>query len=190
MPDTSKYLALGGAAAALFLLASSGRKGEDSSGGGDDGGDGGEDPRASAGFNPQRFVTSTPEMGRLLETPRGAMMLGTCDQSITFRVLLDAAQLADIKDARNFACDTARRVMYANLILACPANAPHLTKDLRDSDFRNAQGYGVDLKRRPLLWLPILDLDMLAYGVVQVAHYEEDNSPCTELPPEIREAIA
>ena len=120
MADSSKYLALGGAAAVLMLLASSGRKSAE----GDDGGDGGEDPRASAGFNPQRFVTSTPEMGRLLETPRGAMMLGTCDQSITFRVLLDAAQLADVKDARNFACDTARRVMYANLILACPANAP------------------------------------------------------------------
>lgn len=149
-----------------------------------------DDPVASAGFNPQRYVSDTPEMGRLYQAPKSALMLGRCERSITYNVLLGAAQLAGVEDPHAFACDTARRVTYAGLILAAEPNAPHLTADLRRNDFRNAQGLGVDLRRRPLLWMPILDLDMLAHGVIQVAHYEEDGTPGTALPPEIREVLA
>jgi len=186
MTDRSTIFAIGGGALLLALLAASGRRPVDEA----------EAEResdgevAAAGFNPGRFVVDEPEMGRLYQTERGALMLGKGPKSITYRVLLDAAELAGVERPEAFAEDSSRRVAYASLILAAPANAVYLTTELRRNDFRNAHGYGIDLRARPVLWLPIVDLDMLALGSVQVARYEEDGTLCTELPPEIREVIS
>lgn len=147
-------------------------------------------PGAQAGFSPGRFVSRVPSMGTLHETERGAIMLGCGPKSIAFQVLCEAASMAGIDHAKEFAADSSRRVAYASMILAAPANAIHLTHELRRNDFRNRQGLGIDLRTRPILWLPIIDLDMLAQGVVSLAVYEEDGSLGTELPPELREALA
>lgn len=192
MTDTRTYLIGGGAVAALLLLMASGKKREadgEAAPEGERADDEGTPIIAAAGFNPQRFVSEVPDMGTLFEVDRGCLMLGTGQKSLTYRVLLAAAQLAGAGDPEAIASDSAARVAYAKLILAAPANAVHLTKNLRAKDVRNVAGYGIDLRRRPVLWLPILDLDMLARGVVQVAVYEEDGELCTELPPEIREVM-
>ena len=184
MTDRTPYYILGGALG-LALLAASGRRPVEAA---DEEAPDAEEA-AAAGFNPGRFVTQTPEMGRLYETERGAILLGVGDKSITYRVLVDAAELAGVADPEAFAADSARRVGYAGLVLAAPANAPYLTTELRHNDFRALDGRGIDLRQRPLLWLPILDLDLLAQGIVQVARYEEDGEPCTQLPPEIRAGL-
>lgn len=190
MTDARTYLIGGGAVAALLLLMASGKKREDGEAAPEGGVDEDGNPViAAAGFNPQRFVSEVPDMGTLFEVDRGCLMLGTGKKSLTYRVLLSAAQLAGAEAPEAIASDSSLRVAYAKLVLTAPANAAHLTKNLRAKDVRNVSGYGIDLRRRPVLWLPILDLDMLARGVVQVAVYEEDGELCTELPPEIREVM-
>lgn len=180
---------MGGAAAFLALLAASGKSAEEVP---SEGEQPDEDDAAAAGFNPGRYLTDVPEMGRIYESQRGDIMLGVCDKSIAYCVLKDAGELAGMspQEAHAFAADSARRVAYASLILASPANEIHLTRDLRRNDFRNREGLGIDFRKRPLVWLPIIDLDMVLHGAVVPARYEEDNTLATELPPELREVLA
>lgn len=187
MADSRTYWMLGAGAAALVLLAANGGRRPS-----DESADEAErdDPVAAAGFNPQRLVSNVADMGRLFQpNNRSAIMLGTGPRSITFTVLRGAAELAGIPDPDHFASDTARRVQYAGLILSAPPNRGYLTKELRQNEFRNAQGYGIDLRLGPVLWLPVIDLDVLPTGVIVPALWEEDNTPGTELPPEIREML-
>lgn len=186
MSNTRTYLLTGGAIAAAMLLAAGAKRKDEPESTGETPE---EDPRPQAGFNPGRFVSRVPSMGTLYEAERGAIMLGCGPKSVAFQVLLEAAQMAGVEHPQDFATDSSRRVAYASMILAAPANAIHLTHELRRNDFRNRQGLGIDLRKRPLLWLPIIDLDMLAQGVVSLAVYEEDGSLGTELPPELREAL-
>lgn len=187
MSNTRTYLLTGGAIAAAMLLAAGAKRKDEPESSNELPDD--DEVRPQAGFNPGRFVSHVPSMGTLYETERGAIMLGCGTKSIAFLVLREAADMAGIEHPEEFARDSSRRVAYASMILAAPANAIHLTHELRRNDFRNRQGLGVDLRKRPILWLPIIDLDMLAQGVVSLAVYEEDGSLGTELPPELREAL-
>lgn len=164
-----------------------------------DGGDGeaADDPtRGAMGFSPARYIRDDAIHGSFYESRRGDILLGKGQKSITWRALFQAALDAGFGEcpsdgggvtAECIANDSARRVAYAGLICAAPANATHLTADLRERDFRNHEGVGIDLRTRPLLWLPVLDLEMLAQcGVVQAARWEEDGTSTLEIPPELR----
>lgn len=191
MSTNSTYWLAGGAAAAaaLVLLATSSKNAEaaEEAETGDDGDE--YEPLAAVGFNPARYVSEGPEMGRVFTPARGDILLGEGRKSVTYRVLYDAAELAGHPDPQQFAGDSANRVGYAKLILAAPANAVHLTRKLRKNDFRDHRGLGIDLRTQAPMWLPILCLDMAGQGVVSVAYYEEDGLPATELPPELRKAL-
>lgn len=164
-------------------------------GDGDGDGDAEDDPtRGAMGFSPSRYIRDDAIHGSFYESRRGDLLLGKGPKSITWRALFQAALDAGFRaepdggtSAECIANDSARRVAYAGLICAAPANATHLTRDLRERDFRNHEGVGIDLRTRPLLWLPVLDLEMLAQcGVVQAARWEEDGTSTLEIPPELR----
>jgi|GEM_PF-6240427 len=169
-----------------------------SGGDGDGDGDGDavdDDPtRGAMGFSPARYIRNDAVHGSFYESRRGDLLLGKGPKSITWRALfqaaLDAGFQAESDDGVSAECianDSARRVAYAGLICAAPANAAHLTHDLRERDFRNHEGVGIDLRTRPLLWLPVIDLEMLTRcGVIQSTVWEEDGTSTLEIPPELR----
>jgi hypothetical protein len=163
-----------------------------------EGDDGFDDPtRGAMGLSPARYLRDDAVHGSFYESRRGDILLGHGPKSITWRALyqaaLDAGFHADTPGGVSAECiadDSARRVAYAGLICAAPANAAHLTHELRERDFRNHEGVGIDLRTRPILWLPVIDLEMLARcGVVQATRWEEDGTSTLEVPPELRHDV-
>lgn len=151
-------------------------------------------PKASMGFAPTepsqlaRLFSEHCEAGSLYETKRGDILLGKGPKSITWRAVRSAAQLAGFADASDqIADDTLRRCAYAALLCAAPYNHDFLTDKVGPNEYRNHEGLGLDLRAKPVLWLPMIDLDLLhGCGVIAPTHYEEDGTSTLEIPPEVR----
>lgn len=149
--------------------------------------------RASMGLAPAeealpRFFSTLCECGTFFETGRGDIILGKGPKSITWRALKQAADLAGFGDASDqIADDTLRRCAYAAMLCAAPYNRDFLTDRVGNNEYRNHEGLGLDLRERPVLWLPMIDLDLLHdCGIVAPSHYEEDGTSTLEIPPELR----
>lgn len=152
--------------------------------------------RGSAGFAPatdavsaiQRHYADDCRHGSLYAPRKGDIVLGRGPKSVCWRALASAAHEADIPDPETWADATDRKVAYARLL--CAGNADHLTtEDLHPKAFRDDEGRGLCLDRIPALWLPLLALEPLEYGIVATTQWEDDSSTIF-MPPELREAFA
>jgi len=152
------------------------------------------EPVASMGYAPPetdllaRYVSADCEPGFFYESRRGDILLGKGPKSITWRAVQAAARHAGFGDGSDQIADTLRRCSYAALICAAPHNRDFLSEHVGANEYRNHEGYGLDLSSRPVLWMPMLDLDLLRdCGVIAPTVYEEDNASTLEIPPELRE---
>lgn len=150
--------------------------------------------RASMGREPvrqnlDRFFVQDCSVGTIYQPKRGDIVLGRGEKSITWRALRSAAALAGVDDPEKMADDASLRVQYAALVCAAPPNADALCDDPGRGYRRPSDGRGIDMRKRPPLWLVVPDFSMLELGVVAPAVWEDGRS-ALELPPELLEAEA
>ena len=145
---------------------------------------------AAAGFAPgdalERHFDTTSRHGSLYQMRRGDIVLGDGKKSLCWRALKAAAEDADLNDPEGFASSTDRKIAYARLL--CVGNEDKLTTDLHPRAFRDDHGRGLNVKDHPVVWLPLLDLEAVALGLVAPAQWE-DGSSTVLMPPECRAAL-
>jgi len=155
----------------------------------------GNSPQGQMGFAPAETVWVDPLSiaqedcghGTFYIGTRGDILLGVGVKSIAWRAVLQAAKDIGVSHPESFAQDVVRRVSYASLVCGAPFNSKHLTRDVGRNEFRNLSGFGLNLKSKPLLWLPVIDLELLeATGTVCPGRWDEDDSSGMEIPPECR----
>jgi len=141
----------------------------------------------AVGFAPGDVLTrhfdTSARHGSLYQLRRGDIVLGDGLKSLTWRALHSAAIDAAIDDPESFARETDRKIAYARLL--CAGNEDKLTTDLHPKAFRDDQGRGLAVKDHPVVWMPLLDLDALALGIVMPAQWE-DGTSTVYMPPEVR----
>ena len=149
--------------------------------------------RGAAGFVPRpedtlaRHFGTQAGHGSLYQCKKGDIVLGEGQKSLCWRALKSAAQDCGLEDPGYFARQTDRKIAYARLL--CAGNEHHLTAELHPKAFRNDEGLGLDVKKGPVVWMPLLDLEALSMGIVMPTKWE-DGSSTVYLPPEVIEALA